>query len=159
MRDGYCDAITKLGIQSIKEGPEIKSKIGKLEEKNLEQLEQQVQQIEKSVRVRNSHDLMILDQTEDLAHKAQSILDHHNGSIEEEKAILINAAIQFKEILIQTKNLRAFMGRLSSPFPRNIGTSGLLNQNQDYSPSGEFSGELNIMTRSARSNQSRKMLL
>jgi len=74
-----------------------------------------VQQIEKSVRARNSHDLMILDQTEDLAHKAQSILDHHNGSIEEEKAILINAAIQFKEILIQTKNLRAFMGRLSSP--------------------------------------------
>jgi len=51
---------------------------------------------------------MILDQTEDLAHKAQSILDHHNGSIEEEKAILINAAIQFKEILILTKNLNEF---------------------------------------------------
>jgi hypothetical protein len=106
MRDGYCDAITKLGIQSIKDGlVEIKSKIGKLENKKLEQLEQQVQQIEKSVRVRNSYDLMVLDQTEDLAHKAQSILDHHNGSIEEEKAILINAAIQFKEIIIQTKNL------------------------------------------------------
>jgi NTE family protein len=109
MRDGYCDGLTKIGIQSIRDGlMAIKSKTGNLkQDKNLEDLEQQLQQIERDIRVGNSNGSSILNQIEGFAHKAESMhLEvNHNGSIKEEKVLLVKAAKQFKEIIIETKNL------------------------------------------------------
>jgi hypothetical protein len=109
IRDGYCDALTKIGIQSIRDRlMAIKSKTGNLkQDKNLEELEQQLQQIERDIRVGNSNGSSILNQIEGFAHKAESMhLEvNHNGSIKEEKVLLVKAARQFKEIIMETKNL------------------------------------------------------
>src|SRR5437016_4321422 len=71
MSDGYCDALTTIGIQSIREGlTSIKRKTFK-DDKNLEKLEGHIQQIEKSIKVGNSCDPLIINQIEVL----ESMLD------------------------------------------------------------------------------------
>jgi predicted acylesterase/phospholipase RssA len=113
MKDGYCDALTKLGIQAIKDAiMEIKRKIGNKGSNNIWELERHLQQLERRIGVGNSNDSRILNQIEDFAHKAESM--HHevdyNGSIKEEKAFLVNAAKQLKEIIIETINLNELPG-------------------------------------------------
>lgn len=52
MRDGYCDALTTIGIQSMREGiMAIKSKTKNQGDKSLEEIEDQVQQIENSIKL------------------------------------------------------------------------------------------------------------
>jgi hypothetical protein len=101
MKDGYCDALTKIGIDAIKDGfMEIQNKDGRLED-DLKQLKQQFQQIESSIRVENGFsNLNIIDQIEGFTDKVESM-----QSIKEEKTLLVNAAKQFKEILIEVNKL------------------------------------------------------
>jgi hypothetical protein len=96
MRDGCRDA----HIQSLREGLKaIKSKTGNQDGKSLEKLESYIQEIEKGINVENSYDRQI----EDFTREMQSLPDQvsYNGSIGEEKAVLIHAAKQFKEIITE----------------------------------------------------------
>jgi hypothetical protein len=112
MRDGYCDALTTVGIHSIREGlMTIKSKTKNLKgDKSLEEIQDQVLQIENAIKVGNGYDSMI-DEIEDIIHKTESEIDDvdYDGSIKEEKAFLVNAAKQFKETIIGTKNLNRLL--------------------------------------------------
>jgi hypothetical protein len=100
MREGYYDALTTIGIQSIKEGfMSIKSKTKNFKgDKSLEKLAGNVQQIESPT---------IINKIEDLTYRVESALDEvdHDVSIKEEKAFLVNAAKQFKETITEAKNL------------------------------------------------------
>ena len=101
MKDGYRDALSKIGIQAIREGfMEIQNKDGRFGQ-DLEQLKQQFQQIESSIRVENGFsNWNIINQIEDFTDKVESM-----KSIKEEKTLLVNAAKQFKEILIEVNKL------------------------------------------------------
>jgi hypothetical protein len=96
MRDGCRDA----HIQSLREGLKaIKSKTGNQDGKSLEKVESYIQEIEKGINVENSYDRQI----EDFTRAVQSLPDKvgYNGSIGEEKAVLVHAAKQFKEIITE----------------------------------------------------------
>ena len=96
MRDGCRDA----HLQLIKEGlMAIKRKIGNGDDKILVKLEGYVQEIETRIKVENGYD----HQIEDFTRAVESLPDEvsHNGSIKVEKASLVNAAKQLKEIMIQ----------------------------------------------------------
>ena len=95
MRDGCRDA----HIQSLREGLKaIKSKTGNEDDK-IEELESYIQEIEKGINVENIYDRQI----EDFTRTVQSLPDEvgYNGSIEEEKAVLVHAAKQFREIITE----------------------------------------------------------
>jgi NTE family protein len=113
MKVGYCDALTTIGIQSIREGlMAIKSKTESLnDDKNLEDLEIHVQQIREAIKVGNGYDPTIINQIEDFIHKVESVPDEvgQDGSIKEEKAILVNAAKQFEETITETKDLNCML--------------------------------------------------
>jgi hypothetical protein len=118
MREGYCDALTTIGINSIREGiMALKSKTKNLkDDKSLQEIQDQVQQIENGIIAGNGYDSMIINKIEDIIHKAESeIYDvDYDGSIKEEKAFLVNAAKQFKETITETKNLNRLMSQISS---------------------------------------------
>ena len=88
MRDGCRDA----HIQSLREGNQ--------DGKSLEKLESYIHEIEKGINVENSYDRQI----EDFTRAVQSLPDEvgYNGSIGEEKAVLVHAAKQFKEIITES---------------------------------------------------------
>jgi len=88
----------------------IKSKTVKLQEdKTLKELEQQLHQLEKDTKDGNSNDSRILNQIEGFANKAKSMhyTVNHNGSMREEKAHLVNAAKQFKEIITEVRKINS----------------------------------------------------
>jgi len=102
MRDGYCDAITTIGVQTIREGlMAIKTKTGSLkDDKNLEDLESHIKQIEKAMKAGNGYDPMILNQIQNFIHKVESLPDEvdHDGLIKEEKAFWLTLQGNSKRI-------------------------------------------------------------
>jgi hypothetical protein len=89
-----------LGNEICQTCMEIQNKDGRLED-DLKQLKQQFQQIESSIRVENGFsNLNIINQIEGFTDKVESM-----QSIKEEKTLLVNAAKQFKEILIEVNKL------------------------------------------------------
>jgi NTE family protein len=117
MRDGYCDAMTTIAVQSIREGlMRIKSKTASFdEEKNLEDLESHVQEIEKAIKFGNGYDPMI-NLIGDIIRKVESMPDEveHDGSIKEEKAFLVSAAKQFEQTIRETKNPNCLLSTVKS---------------------------------------------
>ena len=101
MKDGYRDALSKIGIQAIREGfMEIQNKDGRFGQ-DLEQLKQQFQQIEMNIRLGNGlSNSNIINQIEDFTDKVESM-----KSIKEEKTLLVNAAKRFKDILIEINSI------------------------------------------------------
>jgi NTE family protein len=90
MRDGCSDT----WIQLIREGlMAIESKIG-----NLKELEDDVKQIEKGIKVANSYDPQPIER---FINKVQSLPDEvgQDGSIKEEKAFVVDAAQRLKDII------------------------------------------------------------
>ena len=77
--------------------------------KNIKELKQELQQIEKIIRLGNGHDSVIINRLEDFASKVESMEDSINcdRSIKEEKALLIKNAKHFKEIVIEVENLNS----------------------------------------------------
>ena len=125
MEDGYRDALIQMGIQTMKdEFVKLENKFVKLNSKGckidkkdkdkdmekLEQLEQEFQQIQQSVKTENSHDTgTIVNQVEDFIVKVRSLPDmskENNRPIEEEKALVIDAAKQLQKTINKstTKN-------------------------------------------------------
>jgi predicted acylesterase/phospholipase RssA len=117
MKDGYRDALLQMGIQSVKdEFIKLDDKFTRLENKkernrdyrpNIENLKQDLQQIQKRMKIEDGHDdeTTIMNQVDKFISEVRSvpdIVDH--GTLQEEKALLINAAKQFQEVLKMIKN-------------------------------------------------------
>jgi NTE family protein len=116
MEDGYRDALIRMGLQAMKdEFVKLENKFVKLDgkseiddkdkdKKKLEQLEQEFQQIQLSVKTENSHDTgTIVSQVEDFIDNVRSLsdkLNENNRPIKEERALVIDAAKQFQETVL-----------------------------------------------------------
>jgi predicted nuclease with TOPRIM domain len=115
MDEGYYDTLFQMRIQSIKDGiVEIANKIVEKENGShyIEKLEQKFQQIQKSIKIENSHDMTIVNQLEDFISEVKSIPDEvDNRLIKEEKTLLSDAAKEIQEMTIPTG--------LPPPRPRN----------------------------------------
>ncbi len=108
MEDGYRDALNQMGIQSMKDGiTEISKMNGKNKnDKDIQKLERSLQQIQRSIRVENGNDAVIVNEVEDFISQVRSIPDVvENGSLKEEKVLLIDAAKQFQGMSEKKINL------------------------------------------------------
>jgi predicted acylesterase/phospholipase RssA len=106
MKDGYCDALYEMGIQSIKDAiikMNYKNGTG-IDDNHIQELEQRLQQIQKSTKMENGYDA-IINHVDGFIIQVQSINEFDNQSIKEEKGLLVNSAKKFKEIIKRTKNL------------------------------------------------------
>ncbi len=96
MEVGYRDALIQMGVQSMKEEfLKLKSKIHKHDTNtNIEKLENEFQQIQRSVKIENGHDATgILNQVEVFIGKVRSLRDElkdNNESTKEKKALVID---------------------------------------------------------------------
>ena len=118
MKDGYQDALLQMGIQSIKdEFIKLDDKFTRLENKkernrdyrhNIENLKQDLQQIQKRMKIEYGHDdetTTIMNQVDKFISEVSSVSDVvDHGTLKEEKALLIHAAKQFQEVLKMIKN-------------------------------------------------------
>ena len=117
MKDGYRDALLQMGIQSIKdEFIKLDDKFTRLENKkernrdyrpNIENLKQDLRQIQKRMKIEDGHDdeTTIMNQVDKFISEVSSVSDVvDHGTLQEEKALLINAAKQFQEVLKMIKN-------------------------------------------------------
>jgi hypothetical protein len=114
MDDGYHDALIQMGLQAVKD--EFEAKFVKLDGKGavdikdkdtekLEQLEQEFQQIQQSVKTENSHDTRaIVSQVEDFKGNVsalpEELKENNNRPIKEEKTMVLDAAKQFQETIL-----------------------------------------------------------
>jgi NTE family protein len=105
MKDGYCDALNQMGIQSIKDGIiELDNKTGTNNDNHIHILEKKLQLIQKSTKMDDGYDGTMND-VEDFIINVESLPDRvDNLSLKEEKASLIHAAKQFQEIIKRTKS-------------------------------------------------------
>ena len=116
MKDGYCDALIQMGIQSIKdEFLKLDDKSIRLGNKNerykvhrqdIEKLQRDLQKIQTRRNIEDGNDgTPILKQVDNFISNVRSIsdvIDH--GTLKEEKALVIFAANQFQETLMMIKN-------------------------------------------------------
>lgn len=117
MDDGYHDALIQMSLQAVKdEFLKLEAKFVKLDGKGavdikdkdtekLEQLEQEFQQIQQSVKTQNSHDTRaIVSQVEDFKGNVSALPDelkeNNNRPIKEEKTMVLDAAKQFQETIL-----------------------------------------------------------
>ena len=106
MKEGYCDTLTEIGLQLIKDGiTEIANKKSKGKYDNhIQVLEKILQQIQKSVKIENGYGATI-NQVQNFIKEVKSIKEIENrSSLKEEKILLIDAAKQFEKIINETKD-------------------------------------------------------
>ena len=73
---------------------------------DIQKLERSLQQIQRSIRVENGNDAVIVNEVEDFISQVRSIPDVvENGSLKEEKVLLIDAAKQFQGMSEKKINL------------------------------------------------------
>lgn len=124
MKDGYCDTLHQMELQSMKDAfLKLKSKFIKLDGdknetnkdyndiKKIGQLQEQLKQIQESIKIENSHDATvttpIVNQVDALVGIVESMPDELNESkmpIKEEKILIIDAAKQFLETINRIRN-------------------------------------------------------
>jgi len=124
MKDGYCDTLSQMELQSIKDAfLKLKSKFVKLDDdknetnkdgnniKKIGQLEEQLQQIQESLKIENSHDAATTTKTVNQVDAIVGIvgsmpddLKENNMPIKEEKTLVIDAAKQFLETINRISN-------------------------------------------------------
>jgi hypothetical protein len=95
-----------MGIQSIKDGiTRLKDKNGidKNNHKYVDVLEEEIQEIQKSTRIENGHDTIIINQIENLIDIVRSIPERVNDdkSITEEKVLLVESAEELRDLVNQ----------------------------------------------------------
>ena len=78
MEDGYRDALNQMGIQSMKDGiTEISKMNGKNKnDKDIQKLERSLQQIQRSIRVENGNDAVIVNEVEVFINQVRSKFKH-----------------------------------------------------------------------------------
>ena len=103
MKDGFCDALKQIGLQSIKDSIiRMIYKDGIVTNDESYELEQQLQQIEKASKLENGHDSMT-NLIDGLISKVKSIPE--TADVQEERELLIDSAKEFQEVMKRTKNL------------------------------------------------------
>ena len=101
MKDGFCDALKQIGIQSIKDSIiRMIYKDGIVTETY--ELEQQLQQIENASESENGYNAMT-NLIDGLVSIVKSIPEA--ADTQQEKELLIDSAKEFQEIMKRTKNL------------------------------------------------------
>ena len=101
MKDEFVKLENKF-VKLDRKGSEIDKKDKDKDMEKIEQLEQEFQQIQQSVKIENNRDIgTIVNQVEDFIAKIRSLSDkskENNRPIEEERALIIDAAKQSKRL-------------------------------------------------------------
>ena len=124
IKDGYCDTLSQMELQSMKDAfLKLKSKFVKLDDdknetgkdyndiKKIGQLQEQLQKIQQSVKIENSHDATtttrIVNEVGALVNIVGSMTDQlkqNKMPIKEEKILVIDAAKQLLETINRISN-------------------------------------------------------